>query len=411
MSDTLFVGCDVSSKTNVICLMGKHGEKLGYRNLPNTLSGAKKLESLLVKIMEEHGFSTLKIGTEAASFFDLHLLDFLASSEKLAPFNPSVYQLNAKIVRNFKKAYPDKDKTDKIDAFVIADRLRFGRLPEPYENHRPYLPLRRLTRHRFHLVESIAREKAYFVTHLYLKFSGFSAERPFASVFGSTSLAVITELSADEILTLPMEELTAFIIKKGKNRFRNPQQVVKTVKRAARESYRLRPALASSIDLILCSILQSIRALQQALKEVDKAIEKEFQTFPNTLQSIKGIGPVYSAGIFSEIGDIKRFPTEDALAKFAGLTWRRRQTGKFEAEETRMTKTGNQYLRYYLIEAANALRVHNAEYKAYYQNKYKEVTKHQHKRALALTARKLVRLVYALLKKGQLYNKDYQQVA
>ena len=144
---------------------------------------------------------------------------------------------------------------------------------------------------------------------------------------------------------------------------------------------------------------------------MDKAIEKEFQAFPNTLQSIKGIGPVYSAGIFSEIGNIERFPREDALAKFAGLTWRSRQTGKFEAEETRMTKTGNQYLRYYLIEAANALRVHNAEYKAYYQNKYKEVTKHQHKRALALTARKLVRLVYALLKKGQLYNRNYQQVA
>ena len=391
--------------------MGKEGDELGYRNLPNTLSGAKKLESLLVKIMEENGFSTLKIGTEATSFLDLHLLDFLASSEKLAPFNPSIYQLNAKIVRNFKKAYPDKDKTDKIDAFVIADRLRFGRLPEPYENHRPYLPLRRLTRHRFHLVESIAREKAYFVTHLYLKFSGFSVERPFASVFGTTSLAVITELSADEILNMPIEELTTFIIKNGKNRFRNPQEVVKTVRRAARESYRLRPALASSIDLILSSILQSIRALQQALKEVDKAIEKEFQAFPNTLQSIKGIGPVYSAGIFSEIGNIERFPREDALAKFAGLTWRRRQTGKFEAEETRMTKTGNQYLRYYLIEAASALRVHNAEYKAYYQNKYKEVTKHQHKRALALTARKLVRLVYALLKKGQLYNRNYQQVA
>ena len=411
MSDILFVGCDVSSKTNAFCFMGKEGDELGYRNLPNTLSGAKKLESLLVKIMEENGFSTLKIGTEATSFLDLHLLDFLASSEKLAPFNPSIYQLNAKIVRNFKKVYPDKDKTDKIDAFVIADRLRFGRLPEPYENHRPYLPLRRLTRHRFHLVESIAREKAYFVTHLYLKFSGFSVERPFASVFGTTSLAVITELSADEILNMPIEELTTFIIKNGKNRFRNPQEVVKTVRRAARESYRLRPALASSIDLILSSILQSIRALQQALKEVDKAIEKEFQAFPNTLQSIKGIGPVYSAGIFSEIGNIERFPREDALAKFAGLTWRRRQTGKFEAEETRMTKTGNQYLRYYLIEAASALRVHNAEYKAYYQNKYKEVTKHQHKRALALTARKLVRLVYALLKKGQLYNRNYQQVA
>ena len=68
-----------------------------------------------------------------------------------------------------------------------------------------------------------------------------------------------------------------------------------------------------------------------------------------------------------------------------------------------MTKTGNKYLRYYLIEAANSLRVHNEEYKAYYQSKYQEVTKHRHKRALALTARKLVRLIFLLLKNSQLY--------
>ena len=55
--------------------------------------------------------------------------------------------------------------------------------------------------------------------------------------------------------------------------------------------------------------------------------------------------------------------------------------------------------------------MHNAEYKAYYETKFKEVTKHQHKRALVLTARKLVRLVYALLKKGQLYRANYQQEA
>ena len=226
-------------------------------------------------------------------------------------------------------------------------------------------------------------------------------EKPFASLFGATSLALITEFSPDELVTLSLEDLTQFVIKSGKNRFKDPEKVVETLKRAARESYRLRPALASSIDLILATILQTLRALEEALKEVDKAIEKEFEAFPNTpLQSIKGIGPVYSAGIFSEIGDIARFPREDALAKFGGLTWRRYQSGDFEAEETRMSKTGNEYLRYYFIEAANALRVHKAEYKAYYETKFKEVTKHQHKRALALTARKLVRLVYTLLQKG-----------
>jgi len=47
--------------------------------------------------------------------------------------------------------------------------------------------------------------------------------------------------------------------------------------------------------------------------------------------------------------------------------------------------------------------MHDAELKRYYQSKFKEVPKHQHKRALALTARKLVRLVYSLLSNNQLY--------
>lgn len=411
MSKTLLVGCDVSSQLNTVCLMDPEGNNIGSQTFSNNLSGAEALESWILKTLSENDFSELKIATEATSFLDLHLVDFLASSKPLAPFKPRIYQLNPKLVRNFKRVYPDKEKTDKVDAFVIADRLRFGRLPEPYESHQPYLPLRRLTRYRFHLVKAINREKAYFLTHLYLKFSAFCMEKPFASVFGATSLAVITDFSPDELVRLPLEELAQFIIDNGKNRFKDPQKVVETLQRAARESYRLRPALASSIDLILGSILQTLRALQEALKEVDRAIEKEFTAFPNTLQSIKGIGPVYSAGIFSEIGEIRRFPREDALAKFTGLTWRRYQSGNFEAEETRMSKTGNEYLRYYFIEAANALRVHNAEYRAYYETKFKEVTKHQHKRALALTARKLVRLVYALLKKGQLYRANYQQEA
>ena len=149
--------------------------------------------------------------------------------------------------------------------------------------------------------------------------------------------------------------------------------------------------------------MQNIRTLEKSLKGVDKAIEKAFAAFPNTLQSIPGLGPVYSAGIYAEIGDIKRFATDAQIAKFAGLTWKRKQSGEFEAQETRMIKAANTHLRYYLIEAANSMRNHNNEYQAYYNRKYKEVRKHQHKRALVLTARKLVRLVYALLSKQQLY--------
>lgn len=69
-------------------------------------------------------------------------------------------------------------------------------------------------------------------------------------------------------------------------------------------------------------------------------------------------------------------------------------------------KTGNKYLRYYLVQAADSIRRSDSEYQAFYQKKYQEVTKHQHKRALVLTARKLVRLVFSLLKTNQLCSLD-----
>lgn len=51
----------------------------------------------------------------------------------------------------------------------------------------------------------------------------------------------------------------------------------------------------------------------------------------------------------------------------------------------------------YLILGADKLCQFNLEYEAYCWRKYKEVPKYQRKRALVLTTRKLVRLVFALL--------------
>ena len=121
------------------------------------------------------------------------------------------------------------------------------------------------------------------------------------------------------------------------------------------------------------------------------------------LQSILGIGPVLVSGILSEIGDITAFHSSDALAKYAGLYWPKGDSGDFTSEDNKMSKAGNPYLRCYLGEAANSVRKHIPEYADFYARKYAEVTKHQHKRALALTSRKLVRLVFGLLVKNQLY--------
>ena len=161
------------------------------------------------------------------------------------------------------------------------------------------------------------------------------------------------------------------------------------------------------INISLASSFNCIEAYQKEIKAINKAIFKAIQGMsPNALtilESIPGIGPVWAAGMIAEIGSVTAFHSSDALAKYAGLTWRRGDSGDFESEDTPITRAGNTYLRYYLGEAANSVRRHIPEYQDYYARKYAEVPKHQHKRALALTSRKLVRLVFGLLAKNQLY--------
>lgn len=108
-------------------------------------------------------------------------------------------------------------------------------------------------------------------------------------------------------------------------------------------------------------------------------------------------------GIIAEIGSIKFFKSHNSLAKYAGITWRKTQSGNFHAESTRLTKTGNKYLRYYLMEATNSVKNHDFTFNEFYTRKYSEVKKGAHKRAIALTSRKLVRLIYGLLHHNQLF--------
>ncbi len=83
-----------------------------------------------------------------------------------------------------------------------------------------------------------------------------------------------------------MPQLLEFVMAEGKNRFQNPEEVVKRLEQVARESYRIRPTLAQSINLVLATSLANIRGLKESLKEINVAIEKAFRGFTTTLETI-----------------------------------------------------------------------------------------------------------------------------
>ena len=399
----MLVGIDVSMRSNHVQFMDESGKSLASFAISNDRIGADTLVQKVISTANKTNCATVRIGMEATSNLGWHLAHYLKCHLNNSPTNVQIYVLNARKVARFKKGYDCLPKSDRLDAWVIADHLRFGRLPQEMKDSVQYEALQRLTRTRFHLMQNISREKTYFLNQVFLKFSGIRQDNPFSDTFGTTSLAVIQELEPEQIATMPLEELINFLQDKGKNHFENPEETAAYLKKLARSSYRLDKTMADPVNLSLSITLSVIQHMESQLKKLDKEIAKLMRDIPQTLTSVKGLGPVLSAGIIAEIGEIKRFDNHNALAKYAGLAWNKYQSGEFEAEDTKRMKTGNKYLRYYLIQATDSVRKNDPEYRAFYQKKYAEVPKHQHKRALVLTARKLVRLVYSLLNTRQLY--------
>lgn len=399
----IYVGIDVSSSDMKVSIMNQEGDTLKTFTVNNNFEGASNLRDQVIVLADKHECKEIQIGLESTSVYSWHPAMFLTEDEELRKRNTKVYTINPKLIRNFKKSYVDMDKTDHIDAWIIADRLRFGRLPLTVVMQEQYIALQRLTRMRYRLIHNLTREKQYFLQHLFFKCSAFTSEVE-SSVFGNALMELLLEkYSLEEIGSMEVEALADYLQEKGKKRFPDPEKVAKCIQKAFRSSYRLSKCVEDTIDILLGTSIEAIRSIQKQIKDLDKAIEKVLDGIPNTLQTIPGIGPVYCAGILAEIGDIERFKDQASLAKYAGLTWSRHQSGKFEADETNMIRSGNRYLRYYLVEAANSVKRHESEFRDYYQKKYLEVPKHQHKRALVLTARKLVRLVDALLRNYQIY--------
>lgn len=408
-----FVGLDVSQDSARVCFLLADGQEPRSRwTIPNSQPGADALSCELARLCLLYQVEVLRIGLEATGLLWWHLACHLKDAEPLAGFSPQIFALNPQLVETFRKNFGALPKSDHADAFLIAERIRYGRkLPSPFQLDTRYAALQRLTRFRCHLTQNLVREKNYFLSFLFLSFSSYGQVAPFGDPFGATSCAILEEFTAEELTQSSLEELASYLHNKGHGRFSDPQDVAATLQRAARDSYRLDKVLQEPLRLVLGTTLASIRTYQQQLKNLDKTIAQELTSIPQTLSSVPGLGPVWTAGIIAELGDISRFDDHGAIAQYAGLTWPSNQSGDFLAEDTEMSKRGNSYLRYYLVEAANSVRVYCPEFARYYASKYAETSRHAHKRALVLTARKLVRLIDVVLRQARTYQPPEQRPA
>lgn len=386
----LIVGIDIAKKTHVASIIDEKGNPIGkHFKLSNTKNG---FALLLSKISAVESDKTLvKIGMEATGHYWLNIYTYLVD----AGFD--VHVINPVQSDAIRGLYIRKSKTDTIDSRIIADVIRIGRYSKTNLSSPELLELRDLTRQRFYLVDMISDIKRKVLTVLDRSFPEYATI--FSDTFGATSLELLSNLStAEEILAVDFSKLVEILNSASKGRF--GEEKANSIKELAANSFSAL-LINDSLSFMTKQLVEQIIFLENQLKPLERLIAQKLAAFDNQLQSIPGIGPVLAAAILSEIGDINRFETPDKLAAFAGIDPSVRQSGNFNASERHMSKRGSPYLRRALWLAASCSLLHNPALKAFYDIK-KSQGKH-HLTALGAVCKKLVNIIFAVLKSNKPY--------
>ena len=182
------MGIDVGSRDNAVHIMLPDGEKHSSFSVGNNLGGSQTISKKIVSAMDESELKSLELGIEATGVYGDGLMCFLNEDGAIGRFEKRLFILNPKQVGKFKQAYSDLPKNDSVDAFVIADSLRFGRIKtNPFQDDYRYKALQTLTRSRYHAVQNLTREKQRFMNCLFRKCSGLAQEKIFSSNYGAAA--------------------------------------------------------------------------------------------------------------------------------------------------------------------------------------------------------------------------------
>ena len=416
----LHIGIDFGRKRADVGLFGPQGQKIvDHRAFSNSRTGYEQFKELVLETMQAYGFEQINISGEATSYYWLPFFLQLAEDETLKALGLHQYLLNPRWVKWFKKCFAPDHKTDERDPFYIAERTRVQPPSYEWQVNQPWLRLRFYTRLRFHLVHDLCRAKNFYQAYLFVLNNAYTQHHPFSNIFGELSSQILAQQDdLDWVISADSAEVVAYLKQIAGGSLPNPLESARKLQKMTTERFPIDDELAFTLQRILNLVIEHIRFIAQQIKQVEQWITAESQSHPEIqlLESIPGIGFVCASGIASEIGDLNRFfqgvkwdpkrkrnrprnlrDVDAAVAKLAGLWWPRSSSGDFEAEDRRLAKSGNRYLRYYLIEAAVHLRRWAPAYSDFYNKKFAEVNKHRHKRALVLTARKSIRLYVGLL--------------
>lgn len=140
-------------------------------------------------------------------------------------------------------------------------------------------------------------------------------------------------------------------------------------------------------------LLADIRRLDKAIAENRRRCATAVAASGTSLTEIAGIGDVLAAKIISHVGDIRRFPSADHLASYAGTAPLEASSG--DVVRHRLSRRGNRQLNNAIHLAAHVQRIFNGPGRDYYQRRVDGGNSRTE--AMRLLKRQLTKAIYRAL--------------
>ncbi len=389
----IYVGIDVAKDKHDCFIANSEGEILFKSfTIPNNREGFETLFQRIESVSDD--LTKVKVGLEATGHYSYNLLGFLLD-KGLATFviNP----LHTNLYR--KSLSLRKTKTDKVDSRTIATMMMSDMNLKSYSDTSYHNEeLKSLTRYRFDKVKERAKLKTSVSRLVNILFPELETLVPLihmASVY-----ALLSEFpGASHVASAHLTRLTNLLSEASKGRYNKDTAVL--FREVARKS------IGSVMPAKSLELKHTIKLIQELTIEIDE-VEAEIkrimdQEIHSPILTIPGISYRMGAMIIAEIGDFSRFDSADKLLAYAGMSPSTYQSGQLDNCYAHMEKRGSRYLRYALYNATKYVCYWDESFSAYLAKKRAE-GKHYNV-ALSHATKKLIRLIYAMEKSGQSYNK------
>lgn len=394
---TLIATVDLGKATNTGYWRCPDGTDVKPFTFFNNGWGFKKFWNCISKIMKANNLEEVIVGFESTGPYGEPLIHYLKRRPvKLVQVNP----MHTKRLKELPGNSPNK--TDKKDPRVIADIIELGHALSLVVPEGIPAQLRRLTHAR---ERSMQRRTALLNQLQDLVFLLFPEFLQVMKDVKSKSAQYLLKYhpTPQDIVKYGREPLALSL--KRISRGQLGDQRAQALYESARESVGLKEG-QEGILFEVRNILVLVEVSDRFIAGVEKKMCDYLRQIPYSkfILSLKGIGEITTAGLIGEVGDFRQFKTVSEITKLAGFDLFEISSGKHKGK-CHISKRGRPLMRKLLYFAAiNVVRkggIWHEPYQRYLQRGIEKM------KALIAIARKLLRVIYALVRDHSNYIHGY----